>query len=89
MIRMRMQRNDSEAKLENKRGNTVTVILKTGLRKGDPIATASAKGKVVLVPAKQVAELVPSGGEIFGFEELPAVGEEFRMETFGKRNGAS
>ncbi len=72
-----------EAKLENKRGNTVTVILKNGtLRKGDLIATASAKGKVKVLEnflAKQVAELVPSSpAVIFGFEELPAVGEEFQ-----------
>ena len=72
-----------EAKLENKRGNTVTIILKNGtLRKGDLIVTPSAKGKVKVLEnflGKQVSELVPSSpAVIYGFEELPAVGEEFR-----------
>lgn len=71
-----------EAKLENRRGNTVTVVLRDGkLAKGDLIATASAKGKVKTLEnflGKQVGELVPSSpAVILGFESLPQVGEEF------------
>jgi len=72
-----------EAKLDNKRGMTVTVILKNGtLRKGEMIVTPTAKGKVKILEnflGKQVSELVPSSpAVIIGFEELPQVGEEFR-----------
>src|SRR3989344_2790051 len=75
-----------EAKLENRRGNTVTIILKDGkLRKGDLIATASASGKVKILEnflGKASAELLPSSpAVILGFETLPQVGEEF---TAGK-----
>ena len=75
-----------EAKMENRRGNTVTVILKDGkLRKGDLIATATASGKVKILEnflGKASAELLPSSpAVILGFEYLPQVGEEF---TAGK-----
>ncbi len=71
-----------EAKMDSRRGNTVTVILKNGtLRQGDLIMTPSAKGKVKILEnflGKQVKELLPSSPAlIIGFEELPAVGEEF------------
>lgn len=71
-----------EAKLDNKRGNTVTVILKDGrLKKGDLIATATAKGKVKILEnflGKPATELQPSSpAVILGFETLPQVGEEF------------
>lgn len=71
-----------EAKLDNKRGNTVTVILKDGgLKKGDLIATATAKGKVKILEnflGKPVTELQPSSpAVILGFESLPEIGEEF------------
>ncbi|MDE2001411.1 MAG: GTP-binding protein, partial [Patescibacteria group bacterium] len=71
-----------EAKRDSKRGNTVTVILKDGtLRRGDMIATPSAKGKVKILEnflGESVAELKPSSpAVIMGFEELPAVGEAF------------
>ncbi len=75
-----------EAKMDNRRGNTVTVILKDGkLKKGDLIVTASASGKAKILEnflGKQAAELLPSSpAVILGFEDLPQVGEEF---TAGK-----
>lgn len=71
-----------ETKLDKKRGNTVTVILKDGmLKRGDSIATATAKGKVKILEnflGKAVSELSPSSpAVILGFESLPEVGEEF------------
>ena len=71
-----------EAKLDNKRGNTVTIILKDGkLRRGDLITTPTIKGKVKILEnflGKTVAELEPSSpAVILGFEDLPEVGEEF------------
>jgi translation initiation factor IF-2 len=71
-----------EAKLDNRRGNTVTVVLKDGkLAKGDLIATPSAKGKVKVLEnflGKQAKELIPSSpAVVLGFESLPQVGEEF------------
>lgn len=75
-----------EAKTDNKRGNTVTIILKDGkLKKGDLIVTPTVGGKVKILEnflGKQVAELLPSSpAVILGFEDLPQVGEEF---TAGK-----
>ncbi|MBI4992486.1 MAG: translation initiation factor IF-2 [Candidatus Harrisonbacteria bacterium] len=71
-----------EAKLDNRRGNTVTVILTGGrLRRGDLIATATVKGKVKNLEnflGKSVDELSPSSpAVVLGFESLPEVGEEF------------
>ena len=71
-----------EAKMENKRGNTVTVILKEGiLKRGDLIATVTAKGKIKILEdflGKAVSELTPSSpAVILGFDELPQIGEEF------------
>lgn len=71
-----------EVKLDKQRGNTVTVILKDGkLKKGDLIATATAKGKIKILEnflGKQVVELLPSSpAVVLGFESLPQVGEEF------------
>ena len=71
-----------EAKLDTRRGNTVTVILTGGqLKKGDLIATATAKGKVKNLEdflGKSVDRLLPSSpAVILGFESLPEVGEEF------------
>ena len=72
-----------EAKMDSRRGNTVTIILKNGtLSQGDLIVTPSVKGKVKILEnflGKQVKELLPSNpAVIIGFEELPAVGEEFK-----------
>jgi translation initiation factor IF-2 len=71
-----------EAKLDNRRGNTVTVVLKDGeIAKGDLIATPSAKGKVKVLEnflGKQEKGLAPSSpAVVLGFESLPQVGEEF------------
>lgn len=71
-----------ETKLDKQRGHTVTVILKNGiLRRGDLIATASAKGKIKILEnflGKPVLELLPSSpAVVLGFETLPEVGEEF------------
>lgn len=71
-----------EAKLDNKRGNTVTLILKDGtLRRGDLIVTSSVKGKVKILEnflGKPATELLPSSpAVVLGFETLPEVGEEF------------
>ena len=79
-----------EAKRDNKRGNTVTIILKDGaLKKGDLIVTATAKGKIKILEnflGKPVNELLPSSPAIMlGFENLPQVGEEF---TAGKLSEA-
>jgi len=73
-----------EAKLDNRRGNMVTVVLKDGkMAKADLIATPSAKGKVKVLEnflGKQEKELVPSSpAVILGFESLPQVGEEFMV----------
>jgi translation initiation factor IF-2 len=71
-----------ETELDKKRGNTVIVILKNGkLKRGDLIATATAKGKVKILEnflGKTVNELSPSSPAIIlGLESLPEVGEEF------------
>ena len=68
--------------MDNKRGNTVTVILKDGeLKRGDLIATATAKGKVKILEnflGKMTSGLEPSApAVILGFKNLPQVGEEF------------
>jgi len=72
-----------EAKMDSRRGNAVVVILKDGiLKKGDMIATVTAKGKIKILEnflGKAVSELTPSSpAVILGFEELPQIGEEFR-----------
>ncbi|MBU6142130.1 GTP-binding protein [Patescibacteria group bacterium] len=79
-----------ETKLDKRRGNTVTVILKNGtLRRGDMIMTPSAKGKVKILEnflGKAVDELLPSSpAVIMGFEELPAVGEEFKAGKLSEK----
>jgi len=71
-----------EAKMDSKRGNSVTVILKDGkLKRGDSIATATAKGKIKILEnflGKSAEELEPSSpAVILGFETLPETGEEF------------
>lgn len=71
-----------ETKLDSRRGNTVTVILKDGqLKKGDLITTPTAKGKVKILEnflGKPADDLWPSSpAVVLGFENLPEVGEEF------------
>lgn len=79
-----------EAKLDSRRGNTVTLILKDGfLRRGDLIATPSAKGKVKILDnflGKPVSELLPSApAVVLGFESLPEVGEEFKAGKLSQK----
>ena len=83
-----------EAQLDNKRGNTVTIILKNGiLRRGDLIATETAKGKVKILEnflGESVSELAPSSpAVIIGFESLPAVGEEFKSGKLSDKEMAA
>jgi translation initiation factor IF-2 len=80
-----------EASRDPKRGIEATVIVKNGiLRRGDEIATPSAKGKVKILEdflGKTVQELEPSAPAIIiGFENIPKVGEEFVIG--GGANGA-
>jgi translation initiation factor IF-2 len=71
-----------EAHQDNKRGITVTVVIKNGkVKRGDPISTETAFGKIKILEdfmGKPVNELLPSSpARIVGFEKLPSVGEEF------------
>jgi len=73
-----------EARRDPRRGIEATVIVKNGtLRRGDPIHTTQAAGKVKILEnflGKPVLELEPSApAVIIGFETLPAVGEEFAV----------
>jgi translation initiation factor IF-2 len=71
-----------EARPDPKRGMEAILILKDGtLRRGDPLTTPSASGKVKILEdfaGKAVSELTPSAPAIvIGLEALPKVGEEF------------
>lgn len=73
-----------ESKLDRRRGNEVMVIVRDGvLQKGVRIFTPSAEGKVKILEdfaGKAAEELKPSSPAlILGFENLPAVGEEFTV----------
>jgi len=77
-----------EARRDSRRGIEASVIVKNGtLHRGDPVATASAHGKVKILEnflGKPVLELEPSApAVIIGFETLPAVGEEFFVGEAG------
>ncbi len=65
-----------------RRGNVITAIVKDGLLKLNQfIATPSAQGKIKSLEnflGQKVKELIPSSpAVIFGFENLPEIGEEF------------
>lgn len=71
-----------EAKMDNRRGITVTGIVKNGvLGYGNEIATTSACGKIKLIEdfkGENIKKAEPSSPVlILGFSELPQVGEEF------------
>lgn len=71
-----------EAKLDKRRGNEVSLILKNGtLRQGDLIGTERARGKIKILEdfrGDRAKELVPCAPAlVIGFEALPEVGEEF------------
>ncbi len=79
-----------EASRDPRRGSAVSVIIKNGtLRRGEPIHTQSAKGKVKILEnflGKAVDVLEPSApAVIVGFESLPAVGEEFSVEPVSEK----
>lgn len=70
------------SRLDPRKGIVVGVIIKNGiLRRGELIATPTAKGKVKMLSnflGENVSELLPSAPAlIIGFETLPHVGEEF------------
>jgi len=72
-----------EAKSDNRRGIVVSVIAENGILKiGDKIATFGAGGKIKILEnflGEKTAELRPSSPAlIFGFENLPQVGEKFQ-----------
>jgi translation initiation factor IF-2 len=67
---------------EPQRGIEATLVIKDGtLRRGDPIVTATANGKVKILEnflGKAVLELMPSSpAVVIGFASLPQVGEAF------------
>lgn len=71
-----------ETKMDRRRGSEATIIVKNGvLRMGDEIGTQTAKGKVKILEnflGQAVDELEPSSpAAIYGFDNLPLVGEEF------------
>lgn len=71
-----------EAKMDSRRGITVTAIVKNGILKtGDEIATKSACGKIKFLEnfkGEQEKQLEPSAPSlILGFTTLPQTGEEF------------
>ncbi len=73
-----------EARRDPRRGIEASVIVREGtLRRGDAVATASARGKVKILEdflEKTVNELEPSApAVVIGFETLPKVGEEFSV----------
>lgn len=71
-----------EARVDGKRGIVVWGVMKEGtLHVGDEIATPSAQGKIKGIDdflGKRIKKAIPSNPVvILGFNELPAVGEEF------------
>jgi len=70
------------SQINPKKGNVVTVIVKNGkIKIGQTITTTSAIGKIKAIEnflGKKVTELAPSApAVIYGFENLPQIGEEF------------
>ncbi len=71
-----------EAKRDKSRGLEVAVIVKNGtLRRGQKIMVGSVSGKIKILEnflGQAASELSPSSpAMVIGFEELPAIGEEF------------
>jgi translation initiation factor IF-2 len=72
-----------EAKLDQRRGPSATILLKNGvLKNGAIIATASAFGKIKSLEdsrGKRIETLLPSQpAVVIGFESAPRIGETFR-----------
>lgn len=73
-----------EAYLDPRRGPTATLLVANGvLRVGDVVGTASAIGKVKILENFQnqpIPEAMPAiPAVVVGFDEVPQVGEEFRI----------
>ncbi len=73
-----------EARRDPRRGIETTAIIKDGtLKRGDPLKTHTASGKVKILEnflEETVQSLEPSApAVIIGFEKLPQVGEEFAV----------
>ena len=71
-----------EAKMDSRKGAVVSLIVKNGtLRVGDEIGTVSASGKVKIMEdckARKITQATFSEPVlVFGFKELPKVGEKF------------
>jgi len=71
-----------EAKMDSRKGAIVSLIIENGvLRVGDEIATANANGKVKIMEdckGRKITEATFSEPVlVFGFKELPKVGEKF------------
>ncbi|HNW96643.1 MAG TPA: translation initiation factor IF-2 [Candidatus Paceibacterota bacterium] len=71
-----------EAKMDSRKGVVVSLIIKNGtLKVGDEIVTSSANGKIKIIEdckARKITEATFSAPVlVFGFKELPKVGEEF------------
>lgn len=80
-----------ESEKDNKRGNTVSLILKDGyLKTGTAIFTESAKGKIKILEnflGERVKSLIPSSpAVVIGFESLPKTGEEFVSGDLSKED---
>jgi translation initiation factor IF-2 len=74
-----------EARRTTRRGIEASVIIKDGILKtGDFISTPTAFGKVIILEdflGKKAGQIEPSSPAlIIGFESLPQVGEEFKVE---------
>lgn len=72
-----------EARSDKRRGITASILIKDGtFRIGDPIMTATAKGKVKDIEnflGEKADSLTPSSpAMVLGFESLPQTGEEFK-----------
>ncbi|MCP6719526.1 MAG: translation initiation factor IF-2 [Patescibacteria group bacterium] len=75
-----------ESYLDGKRGPTATLILNEGtLRVGDIIATPSSSGKIKILEdfqGEKIDEVLPADPAIvLGLENVPRVGEEFKVFT--------
>lgn len=71
-----------ESRVDAKKGTVVWAVMKEGtLHVGDEVATASAEGKIKGMEdflGKRITTAIPSSPVIIlGFNDLPAVGEEF------------
>lgn len=80
-----------ESKLNKNRGIEATVIIKDGiLKRGDEIATATAKGKAKILEnfaGKTVNEVMPGAPVVvIGFEEGPKVGEDIFSGSEAAKN---